>query len=131
MNRPPLGERELELLRFVSERAPVSVGDVSEQWGEPLGLTRSTVQVMMERLRQKSYLIRRKEANFKGFAYRPRMAEGELMRSVVAQFVERTLGGSLTPFVAYLSDVEGLSAEELAALRKVVDSLEHRQEEPK
>jgi len=129
MDRQPLGERELEVLRYISERAPVSVGEVSEQWGEPLGLTRSTVQVMMERLRQKGYLVRRKEPERKGYAYRPRLPEGEVMRSLVQQFVERTLGGSLTPFVAYLSDVEGLSTEEVAALRRLVDTLEERQED--
>jgi predicted transcriptional regulator len=119
----------LEVLRFVSDRAPVSVGEVAEQWGEPLGLTRSTVQVMMERLREKGYLTRRMEPGRKGFAYRPRLPENEVLRTLVAQFVERTLGGSLTPFVAYLSDAEGLSSQEVAALRRVIDELEERQEE--
>lgn len=129
MKRPPLGERELEVLRFISERAPVSVGEVTEQWGEPLGLTRSTVQVMMERLRQKGYLQRQKEPGRKGFAYRPHLPQTEVTRSLVAQFIERTLGGSLTPFVAYLSEAQGISADELAALRRLVEELEERQEE--
>lgn len=128
MRRPPLGERELEILGWISERAPVSVGEVTEGWGEPLGLTRSTVQVMMERLRQKGYLERRKEAGRKGYAYRPPVPQGEVLRGIVAQFVEKTLGGSLTPFVTYLSEAKGLSEDELAALRQLVDQLDTREE---
>ena len=66
MHDPPLGERELELLRFISENAPLSVGQVAEQWGEPRGLTRSTVQVMMERIHRKGYLTKRKEKDQRG-----------------------------------------------------------------
>ena len=51
------------------------------------------------------------------------------MRGIVARFVEKTLGGSLTPFVAYLSEAKEVTPEELHALRQLVDELEERREE--
>lgn len=129
MNRVSLGERELELLRFISEHAPISVGQVSEQWGEPRGLTRSTIQVMMERIHRKGYLTRHKEKDRRGYCYRPRVPESDVLRGIVARFIQKTLGGSVTPFVAYLSETKDVTPEEVAALRRLVEELDERQEE--
>jgi predicted transcriptional regulator len=41
----------------------------------------------------------------------------------VENFIERTLNGSLTPFVAYLSETRSLTDEEITELKKLVDSL--------
>jgi predicted transcriptional regulator len=128
MDRPPLGAQELELLRFVAEHAPLSVGEAAEQFGEPRGLARTTILTMMERLRKKGYLIRQKD-QARAFQYRPRVPQAEVMRGVVREFVEKTLGGSLSPFVAYLSEARDLPEEELAELRRLVDTLESQQKE--
>src|SRR5437763_10767081 len=100
MERSPLGAQELEVLRFVAEHGPASVGEVAEQFGAPRGLARTTVLTMMERLRKKGYLVRKKEA--RAFRYAPRQAQADVLRGLVRDFVEKTLAGSLTPFVAYL-----------------------------
>lgn len=119
-----LGEQELEVLRFVSDRAPVTVGDVVREWGEPHGLARTTVLTMMERLRQKNYLTRARSETERGWVYRPAVAKSDLMRSLVADFVERTLGGSLSPFMAYLAGNGHLSNQEREELRRLVDTMD-------
>ncbi len=60
---------------------------------------------MMERLRKKNYLTRRKDGG--AFQYLPVVAKTELMQTLVQDFVEKTLGGSLSPFVAYLTNPKG------------------------
>lgn len=122
-NRPPtLGDQELSLLRYVTDHAPITVREVAERFGETHGLARTTILTMMERLRKKNFLTRCKDGG--AFRYLPTVAKTELMQNLVHDFVEKTLGGSLSPFVAYLSEAKGLSAPELAELRKLVEAQE-------
>ena len=73
---------------------------------------------MMERLRKKGYLVRVKDGG--SFQYQPVVAKTELMQNLVHDFVQKSLGGSLSPFVAYLTEAKGLSEHELAELRALV-----------
>jgi predicted transcriptional regulator len=124
MERSPLGDQELALLQFVAEQAPISVGQAAKEFGGPRGLARTTILTVMERLRRKGYLTRSRGE--RPARYSPRLTQAEVMRGVVGDFVQKTLGGSLTPFVAYLSESPDLSEKELAALRRLVDELEAR-----
>jgi len=119
-----LGDQELEVLQFVSHRAPVTVREVSDEWGVPRGRARTTVLTMMERLRKKGYLLR-EGAGEGSFQYRPAVAPQAVLHNLVRDFVQKTLGGSVTPFVAYLADTpDGLSETEVAELRKLVDDMD-------
>ena len=127
MKKPaPLGDQELEVLRYVSDHAPITVREVAEQFGDPRGLARTTILTVMERLRKKGFLNRDKEAG--AFRYAPAVAQPEVLQGLVQNFVETTLKGSLTPFVAYLSDSRGLSEREMAELRRLVQDLESPKE---
>jgi predicted transcriptional regulator len=129
MERPPLGDQELEVLRFVAEHAPASVREVAQQFGEPRGLARTTILTVMERLRRKGYLTRTRQGSVNRYA--PRLAQAEVLQGLVREFVEKTLAGSLSPFVAYLAEAKGLSEAELAELRRLVEELPPEQEEPR
>ena len=122
-----VGDQELAVLRYVAEHGPVTVGEVAERFGEPQGLARSTILTVMERLRKKGYLTRSR--NERPARYSPRLATAEVMRGLVREFVQKTLGGSFSPFVAYLAEATELPEMELAALRRLVDELEARREE--
>ena len=124
MKRPPLGDQELELLRYVTDHAPITVGEVAASFGESRGLARTTILTVMERLRKKGYLNRTKDGAV--FRYQPQAAPGDVMREVVRDFVETRLAGSLSPFVAYLAEAQDLTEDEIAALRKIVDALPQR-----
>ena len=117
-----LGDQELEVLRFVAERAPVTVREVADEWGKPRGRARTTILTMMERLRKKGFLLRDETGAGEGsFRYRPAVAPQAVMQTLVRDFVQKTLGGSLSPFVAYLADApEGLRDDEVAELKKLV-----------
>src|SRR6266568_4050475 len=124
MSKPPLGELQLEILRFVSDHGPLKVGEVAARFGEPRGLARTTVLTVMERLREKGYLSRRKEGGV--YKYTPQVSQPDLLKRLVEEFVQKTLGGSLTPFVAYLADSTDLTEAELDALRRIAHSLPAR-----
>ncbi len=124
MNKPQsLGDQELSLLRYVNDHAPVTVRTAAAEFGEAHGLARTTILTMMERLRLKNYVSRFKDRDQGAFQYKPVVAKTELMQSLVSDFVEKALGGSLSPFVAYLSDAK-LSDRERAELRKLLETME-------
>lgn len=129
MGKRGIGERELDLLRWVQERGAATVGEAAEGWGAAAGLARSTVQTMLERLHDKGHLQRRRLRGV--YRYAPAVGRTELLRGLVRSFVAGPLGGSVKPFVAYLAEREEVSPEELAELEALVARLqERRKEEP-
>ena len=119
-----VGDRELDLLRWIEGEGDATVGEAAEGFGDAYGLARSTVLTMMERLRQKGNLRRRAVDGI----YRYQVAEpaGDVARRAVADFVRATLGGSLSPFVAYLAENESLDDAQVAELEQLVERLRDR-----
>jgi len=125
MKTKGLGTQELALLRWISQHGEASVGEAAAAYGEPRGLARSTVLTMMERLRGKRRLRRRRAGGV--FVYGPTEAPEKVLRGLVHDFVEKTLDGSLTPFVAYLTEKGELTEDELTELNELVAKLQSRQ----
>lgn len=124
---PHLGRVELEILRYITDHAPISVREVGEHLAQTKGHTRTTALNMMERLRGKGYLTREKREGI--YVYSPSMTPAQLMRGLVRDFVEGTLGGSVEPFVAYLAEEAHITETQLDELRQLVDGLDHQREE--
>ena len=118
----PIGDQELTLLRDLSEHGAATVAEVVERFGQPRGLARSTVLTMMERLRKKGHLTRKQVDGV--YRYAPRTAPADAVQHAVASFVDRTLGGSVTPFVTFLAESHAVSDEELAELEELVARLQ-------
>jgi len=123
-----IGDKELELFKLLEERDGATVGEAAELFGAGRGLSRTTVLTMMERLREKGFLKRRRVDGV--FRYQPVPKAREVMLTAVRDFVEGTLSGSVAPFVAYLSERRNVSDEELAQLEDAVARLAGRKEEP-
>jgi predicted transcriptional regulator len=119
LSKTPLGELQLEILRFLTEQGPLTVGEVAARFGEPRGLARTTVLTVMERLREKGYVTRKKQDGV--FHYTPYAGKAKVLRDLVHQFVETTLEGSVSPFLAYLTAERDLSDAEIDALRQLLE----------
>ena len=125
--KPGLGRAESDILRFIVEKHPITVREVGDFLTETKGQTRTTALNVMERLREKGYLVREQiEGSYK---YSPTQSKAGLFRSLVHDFVDQMLGGSLDPFVAYLSEDANLSEVELVRLREAVAHMETRHEQ--
>lgn len=122
--RASLGREEMLLLRYVADHQPVTVRDAADAFAESSGKARTTILTVMERLREKGYLTRRKIRGV--YHYAPKIEKGEFLRQQVSDFVRETLGGSLSPFMAYLSHGAKLSESEIEQLRQVVDDLDEQ-----
>ncbi|URL57684.1 BlaI/MecI/CopY family transcriptional regulator [Luteibacter flocculans] len=124
MTKKTIGDQELALLQYITDTPKRSVAEVWAGFGEARGLARSTVLTMMERLRAKGYLTRRKIDG--SFRYSATNGTGEVMTGAVARFVEKTLQGSVSPFVAWMSERGQVSDTELAELEALVGTLQSR-----
>ena len=83
---------------------------------------------MMDRLRAKGHLERRRVGGV--FQYCSPRSSGELLHGAVRSFVEKTLDGSVSPFVSYLVESAEVSDEELAELEQLVAKLQSQRQEP-
>src|SRR4051794_7577422 len=110
-----IGKGELEVLRFIHDHHPVTVREVANHFAEKKGHVRTTILNVMERLRKKGFLVRKKTGG--AYQYSPRERKADFFHSLIDQFVSRALGGSVSPFVAYLVREAALSEEEIRDLK--------------
>lgn len=126
--KPPsgsLGKIELELLQAVSRLQPVTVRGVVDHVADTTGQARTTILTTLERLRKKGYLSRRKIDGVNHYSTKTPVAE--LLRQLVGDFVSQVLGGSISPFAAYLAESGKISPDEVKQLKAMVSDLESRQ----
>lgn len=123
----PLGSTEIEVLRFLGDHPAHTVGEVADHFAQTSGQARTTILTVMERLRKKGHLSRKKVGGV--YRYSAKVAKDDLLQRLVKTFVETTLGGSVSPVVAYLSEDGPVSDEDLDQLKKLVRDLESRREE--
>lgn len=129
MRTKTVGDQELALLQHIAEHGESSVGEVAAAFGEARGLARSTVLTMMERLRAKSYLKRR-QVDGGVYRYSATARQDDVVRNAIGSFVEKTLQGSVSPFVAWMSQRTEVSDHELAELEALVATLQSKRKEP-
>jgi Predicted transcriptional regulator len=127
MRRKTIGDQELALLQYIGENEPASVGEVAAGFGEPRGLARSTILTMMERLRSKAYLQREQVDGV--YRYQTTAEQQDVVQGAVATFVEKTLQGSVSPFVAWMAEKAEVSDDELAELEALVSRLQSQRRE--
>ena len=125
--RPSIGPLELQVLEFISEHGATSAVEAVQHFAATQGYARSTIVTIMNRLCEKGYLKRKKNSGV--FQYSARVQSADLQQSLVRDFVHRTLRGSVSPFVAYLSKHGKLDDNELDELERMVEELRSQREE--
>ena len=124
--REGLGHLELDVLRHIADHHPVSVRDVADHFAETSGQARTTLLTVMECLRGKGYLRRRKVGGVN--RYSPTISKRDLLEQMVGEFVSDVLGGAVSPFVAYLTRSSALSEEEASKLTELLKRIESREQ---
>jgi len=121
-----LGPLELELLEWMQENHPATVRSAADHFARERDLARTTILTTLERLRKKGYLERRMHAGV--YQYSPSAPKSEVQSAMIGDFVRNVLGGSLTPFMAYLTRKERVSDAELEELKRLVQELDDQRE---
>jgi predicted transcriptional regulator len=115
----------MEILRYVQDHPGVTVREVAEHFRQTKGHVRTTILNVMERLRKKGHLGRKKVDGI--FRYEACLPKARLLRALVEDFVERTLSGSVSPFLAYLVQNARINDEGLRELKQLVRDLDAQQ----
>lgn len=121
-----LGKAEMDVLRYVAERGPVTVREAAEHLWQSKGQVRTTVLNSMERLRQKGFLKRWKSGGV--FLYTPVQSKQSLFQRLLKEFVEAAFGGSAAPMVSYFAEHGEMTAEERRVLEAVAKRLDAKRE---
>lgn len=119
---PSLGEQEMALLKHISEKSPITVREVAQFFESQLA--RTTVLTMMERLRKKGFLVRSRLDGV--FHYTAKFETGDVLKSKISDFVEKTLGGSVGPLVNYFISSSNLSDKEVTQLKELAERIEKK-----
>lgn len=121
-----LGNQQTQLLKFLSAcQEPRTVREITEQFGEANGLARTTILTMLECLRKKGFVVRTEIDGINHYA--SKTSKSDLLQNMVSDFVEKTLEGSLSPFMAYLTRKADLNDAERAEVQRLIDKLEKSQ----
>ena len=127
-NADPLTPAEWKVMKIVWEQRRCAARDVYQAAGAQHGWAASTVKTMLRRLVDKGYLKTTQVGN--SYLYRPtRPAMKPLCRAADA-LLSNALDGTVGPLLAYMVRQGDLSADELAALRRLVDELAQPEGEP-
>lgn len=118
---PQLGRSQLEILQYIHDHHPLTVRQVADHFTR---YARTTVLTVMEKLREKGYLSRKKVGGV--YQYSPKVPKTQVLQALAHDFVERALEGSLAPLIAYLTKKTNISDEELQELKELVRDLDAR-----
>ncbi len=120
--RPALSKAELEVARVLWELGEATVRQVFEAISPSRKIDFATVQTYMRRLESKGYA--RTWLSGRTRVYAPSVKPATVIRETVDDLVERLFGGDTLPLMQHLIEDRGVSSDDLAQLRALLDRLE-------
>ena len=120
--RPALSKGELIVARALWELGQATVRQVHESLPANRQIDFTTVQTYLRRLEAKGYA--RAKLSGRTRVYSPKVKPTTVTRETIDDFVERLFGGEALPLMRHLIKDRGISDEELAALRQLLERAE-------
>lgn len=124
-DRPGLSKGEMEVARVLWELGQASVREVHAALPNARSMEFATVQTYLRRLEGKGYVAGRLEGRTR--IYTPKVKPRTVIRETLEDLVERLFGGETLPLMRHLIEERGITDEELAELRKLIDRMEKDQ----
>ncbi len=115
-------ELELEILKVLWERSPLTVREVQEglaSGGVGRELAHTSVITMLHIMVRKKLLRSKKEG--KSYLFWPQVSEDQVGQGVLGDVLKRVFDGSAQNVVLNLLEVANLDAEQLADLKRLID----------
>ena len=113
-----LFESELKVMEIIWESEPVSAKAVTLIATDKLGWNKNTTYTVLKKLETKGYITRTEP----GFVCTSRISKRDVSRAETKGLIDRLFGGSKKALFAALIEDEPLDADELQALRELVES---------
>ena len=115
-------DAELAILRVLWQRGPSTVRDVHEELSGEQSTGYTTVLKLLQIMTDKGLVVR-DESN-RAHVYQPRHSEQRTQRQLLTDLADRAFGGSPAKLVMQALSGQRTTAEELNAIRELLDQLE-------
>lgn len=115
-------DAELAILRVLWERGPSTVREVHDLLSQSHDSGYTTVLKLMQIMTDKG-LVDRDESQ-RAHVYTSRLGEQRTQRQLLGDLMERAFGGSPTKLVMQALSASKASAEDLTAIRRMLDQME-------
>ena len=116
--REKLFESEAKVMEILWKRGPLSAKEISLIAAETIGWNKNTTYTVLKKLEAKGF-IRREDPGFICIAL---VSRNQMQKVEASSLVKRVFGGSRKALCSALLEDESLSAEEIDALRKMIDN---------
>jgi BlaI family transcriptional regulator, penicillinase repressor len=103
-------------------KSPLTAEEVAAALGPAQNWTVPTVKTLLGRLLQKKAVSAAREG--RRYLYAPLVAREDYVQSESRRLIDRLFDGRLAPFVSHFAEANELSAEDIAALKRLIDDLD-------
>ena len=117
-------DRELEILQILWRKGPSSVREVNEEMSNRQKTGYTTTLKIMQIMVEKGILVR-DDSQFK-HVYTPSISEKTTQKRLVRDLLDRAFSGSADTLVMRALSAKKISQEELANIKKILDTLEKK-----
>ncbi len=121
-DRTALSRGEMAVARVLWELKQATVREVYEALLAGREMDFATVQTYLRRLETKGYL--RTRLNGRTRVYSAKVKPRTVIRETVNDMVDRLFGGEAMPLMQHLIEDRGISDDDVAQLRKLLDRLD-------
>jgi BlaI family transcriptional regulator, penicillinase repressor len=121
---PPLSEAQLEIMNVVWDRGDVTVADVWKALSVHRRVARNTVLTMLTRLEEKGWLLR--DSLEHAHRYRAAVPRDATLVTMISRLIQTAFGGQAEGLLVALLHGRGVSKEEAARIRAMIDQAEKR-----
>jgi predicted transcriptional regulator len=118
----PLTAAQREIMEIVWTRGEATVADVRRALASRRPLSRNTVQTMLARLEDRGWLKHRDIG--RKFIYTANLPRKTSLGAKVVQLIDRFFAGAPEDMVSALVEYRGLSRDEAARIRAMIDAAE-------
>jgi predicted transcriptional regulator len=118
----PISDAESVVMELLWAHAPQSADELvsalraTENWQE------ATIKTFLNRLLKKGVI--RAHIDGRRYLYEPVLARAAWVDAHSRSVLDRLFGGKVAPLVAHFSERQQLSADDIAALRRIIDAME-------
>lgn len=113
---------ESQVMKALWAKSPLTAEEIITALPDDQAWADATVKTLLNRLLKKDAIAAERDG--RRFLYRPLVAQGDYVHAESQGLLDRLFDGKLAPLVAHFSQREKLSDEDVAELRRLLESLD-------
>jgi predicted transcriptional regulator len=113
---------ESQVMKALWAKSPLTAEEIIAALPDDQDWADATVKTLLNRLLKKDVIAAEREG--RRFLYRPLVAQGDYVHAESQGLLDRLFDGKLAPLVAHFSQREKLSDEDVAELRRLLETLD-------